>query len=406
MMPLQGVRIADFTRDLAGAFCPCLLGQLGAEVIKIESTLRPDPTRSLARFFGWKRGLTMEGLDSSMEFCHVNLNKLSVTLDLNHPKGMELARRIVAMSDVAVDNFRPGVMKKLGLDYELLSRVRPGLIMLSTCGWGATGPERSNASYAPIFATVGGLSQLTGYDDMPPPTVRTLPDATAAGMAAFSILTALVHRQATGEGQYIDFSSVENIISLVGDSVVEHSMTGVVPGPQGNRDESMVPHGTYRCQGDDRWVSIAVADGPEWQAVCHAVGHPEWLQDARYSGHQERLRNREKLDLLVEEWTLGRSAEEATAVLQGAGVAAVPVYNNDQLCQDPHLREREYFTQIEHPVIGKHTVFRPPWLLSETPAQITSPGPLMGEHNNYVLGELLGLSGEEIEQLAAEKVLV
>ncbi|MDP7240887.1 MAG: CoA transferase, partial [Dehalococcoidia bacterium] len=336
----------------------------------------------------------------------VNLNKLSVTLDLTHSKGMDLARRIVAVSDVAVDNFRPGVMKKLGLDYEVLSRVRPGLIMLSTCGWGATGPEKGNASYAPIFATVGGLSQLTGYDDMPPPTVRTLPDATAAGMAAFAILTALVYRQDTGEGQYIDFSSVENIISLVGDSVVEHSLTGAVPGPHGNQDESMVPHGTYPCKGDDRWVSIAVADGPEWEAVCHAVGHPEWLQDARFSSHQERLRNRQELDLLVGEWTMEHTAEEATAILQNDGVAAVPVYNNDQLCQDPHLLEREYFTQVEHPVIGKHTVFRPPWLLSETPAQITGPGPLMGEHNSYVLGELLGLSDEEIEKLAAEKVLV
>jgi crotonobetainyl-CoA:carnitine CoA-transferase CaiB-like acyl-CoA transferase len=405
-MPLQGVRVADFTRDLAGAFCPCMLGLLGAEVIKIESTRRPDPTRWLARFFGWKRGATMEGLDSSMEFCHVNLNKLGVTLDLTHPKGAELARRIVAVSDVAVENFRPGVMARLGLDYEALRRVRPELIMLSTCGWGATGPERANAAYAPIFATVGGLSHLTGYDDMPPPTIRTLPDSTAAGMAAFAILSAMVHRQATGEGQYIDFSSVENIITLVGDAVVEHSLTGVVPGPQGNRDEALVPHGTYRCQGDDRWVSIAVADGQEWQALCRAVGHPEWLQDARFGTLGERLRHREELDRLVEEWTVSRSAEEASALLQGVGVAAVPVFNNDQLCQDPHLRERDCFTQVEHPVIGKHTVLRPPWRLSKTPAQITSPGPLMGEHNGYVLGELLGLGQEEIERLVAEKVLV
>lgn len=405
-MPLHGVRVADFTRDLAGAHCPCLLGLLGAEVIKIESTRRPDPTRTLARFFGWKRGASMEGLDSSPEFCHVNLNKLSVTLDLTQPKGAELARRIVAISDVAVDNFRPGVMARLGLDYETLRKVKPDIIALATCGWGATGPERANASYAPIFAAVGGLSHLTGYPDLPPPTVRTLPDASAAGMAAFAIITALVHRQATGEGQYIDFSSVENIIALVGDAVVEHSLTGVVPGCRGNQDEALVPHGTYRCQGDDRWVSIAAADGPEWEALCRTVGHPEWLQDPRFNPHQERLRHREALDRLLGEWTAARTAEEASARLQAAGVAAVPAYNNDQLCQDAHLKERGYFTQVEHPVIGKHTVLRPPWLLSETPAAITSPGPLMGEHNNYVLGELLGLSQEEIERLVAEQVVV
>lgn len=405
-MPLQGIRVADFTRDLAGAYCPCLLGLLGAEVIKIESTRRPDPTRTLARFFGWKRGANMEGLDSSPEFCHVNLNKLSVTLDLTHPQGAELARRIVAISDVAVDNFRPDVMARLGLDYDTLRKVKPDIITLSTCGWGATGPERGYASYAPIFAAVGGLSHLTGYPDLPPPTVRTLPDATAAGMAAFAIITALIHRRATGEGQYIDFSSVENIISLVGDTVVEHSLTGVVPGRQGNRDEALVPHGTYRCRGDDRWVSIAVADGPEWLALCRAVGHPEWLRDPRFSNHQDRLSHRDELDRLLEEWTVSRTAEEVTALLQEAGVAAVPVYNNDQLCQDPHLKERDYFTQVEHPVIGKHTVLRPPWRLSETPAQITNPGPLMGEHNSYVLGQLLGLSQEEIDRLVAEKVVV
>ncbi|MEK7848592.1 MAG: CoA transferase, partial [Chloroflexota bacterium] len=361
----------------------------------------PDPTRTLARFFGWKRGASMEGLDSSPEFCHVNLNKLSVTLDLTQPKGAELARSLVAVSDVAVDNFRPGVMARLGLGYDALRKVKPDIIALATCGWGATGPERANASYAPIFAAVGGLSHLTGYPDLPPPTVRTLPDASAAGMAAFAIITALIHRQATGEGQYIDFSSVENIIALVGDAVVEHSLTRVVPGCQGNQDEALVPHGTYRCQGDDRWVSIAAADGPEWEALCRTVGHPEWLHDPRFNTHQERLRHREALDRLLGEWTAARTAEEASARLQAAGVAAVPAYNNDQLCQDAHLKERGYFTQVEHPVIGKHTVLRPPWLLSETPAAITSPGPLMGEHNSYVLGELLGLSQEEIERLVA-----
>ena len=406
MMPLHGVRVADFTRDLAGAFCPCLLALLGAEVIKVESTLRPDPTRQLARFFGWKRGATMEGLDNSMEFCHVNLNKLSLTLDLTHPQGTELARRLVAVSDVAVENFRPGVMTRLGLDYETLRRVKPDLIMLSTCGWGATGPDKANASYAPIFAAVGGLSDLTGYQDLPPPTIRTVPDSSAAGMAAFAILCALVYRQATGEGQYIDFSSAENIISLVGDAVVEHSLTGIVPQRQGNQDDTLVPHGTYRCRGDDRWVSIAVADGQEWKALGEAVGHPEWLRDARFSSLEERQRHREELDRLLEEWTISRSPEEVAVLLQGAGVAAVPVFNNDQLCQDPHLQERKCFIPIEHSVIGRFTTLQPPWWFSETPPEITSPGPLMGEHNGYVLGELLGLSPEDIERLVAERVLV
>lgn len=406
MMSLEGVRIADFTRDLAGAHCPGLLAQLGAEVIKVETSRRPDPTRFIARFFGWGRGAGMEGLDQSMEFSHINLNKLSITLDLTHPRGVELAKALAKVSDVVTENFRPGVMSRLGLDYPALSQVKPDIIMLSTCGWGATGPDKGYASYAPIFAAVGGLAHLTGYEDGPPVTVRTLPDASSAAMSAFAVMAALIHRQATGQGQHIDYSSVENIICLTGDAIAEYSLTGQVPGRGGNRDEQMAPHNTYRCQGDDRWVSIAVADEEEWRALCHALGHPEWVEDERFREAARRRQHLPELDRLIEQWTLTRTPYEVMEQLQQAGVAAVPVFNNDQLYQDPHLRQRGYFVEIEQPGIGKHTVLQPPWRLSATPARITRPGPRLGEHNRYVLGELLGLDEEEIARLEAAGVLV
>lgn len=404
-MPLEGVRIADFTRDLAGAHCPGLLAQLGAQVIKVETPRFPDPTRFLARFFGWSRGASMEGLDGSAEFSHLNLNKLGITLNLRHPQGVELAKALVRVSDVVTENFRPGVMARLGLGYPALCQVKPDLIMLSTCGWGATGPDKDYAAYAPIFAAAGGLSHISGYEDGPPVTVRTLPDASSAAMAAFAVMTALIHRQATGQGQHIDYSSVENIICLTGDVIAEYSLTGQVPGRCGNRDEQMAPHNTYRCQGEDRWVSIAVATEEEWRALGQALGHPEWAQDERFRDAPCRRQHLAELDRLIEAWTQTKTPHEVMEVLQGAGVAAVPVFNTDQLYHDPQVKARGCYLEMEQEGIGKHAVLQPPFHLSATPARIVRPGPRLGEHNRYILGELLGLGEEEIGRLGAEGIL-
>ena len=251
---LQGVRVADFGWVLAGPYATMLLGYMGAEVIKIESRRRPDEQRIAHR-----AGFSSE-LDASSNFLEVNFNKKSVTLNLSTPEGAELARQIVATSDVVVENMRPGVMNRLGLGYPDLSAVKPDIIMVSISGWGQSGPLREYTAYAPCFASFGGLAHLIGYADGEPNTGTSAMDARSGTAAAFAALMALNIRQRTGQGQYIDLASGEALSCLVGDATMEYVLTGQSPARAGNRDTMMAPHNCYRCQGDDKWISIAFMD--------------------------------------------------------------------------------------------------------------------------------------------------
>lgn len=399
-LPLEGVRISDFTWAWAGPYATELLAFLGAEVIKIESARRPDH----ARIRSLTLGLSTKHLDNSPVFNDLNLNKMSLALDLTQPKAIDIARKLVAVSDVVTENYRPGVMDKLGLGYDVLRKIKPDIVMLSSSALGAEGPESGYAGFAPTFAALGGAAHLTGYPDKRPVPLMGSSDLRSASTSAFAILVALYHRARTGEGQYIDLSSTETIAINISDAIIDYMMNGRVAVRKGNRDESMAPHNVYPCK-NNRWISIVIATEDEWHSLCKALGNPAWAEDERFSDAHCRWLNQDELDNLIGEWTVNYTHYEAMELLQKAGIAAVATLQGVELYSDPHLKERNVSVEVVHPNIGRRVALGPPWKFSATPARAKHCGPLLGEHTEYVLGGLLGLSKTEIEDLKEEGVL-
>ena len=393
--------MVDFAWAWAGAQATSILALFGAEVIKVESRRRIDHSR----IFSLTTGQWFDEPDRSPVFNDMNLGKLSANIDLSHPEGVALAKRLVAISDVVVENMRPGKIQALGLGYEELRKVKPDIIMLSSSARGATGPESGYIGYAPLFGALSGFSYISGYEGEDPIRLSGEIDLLSAATSAFAIMAALLHRQATGEGQYIDLSSTEATTVLMGEVLLDYFMNGRSQTRHGNDHPFMAPHNCYRCRGEDRWVSIAVGSDQEWLALCRAAGHPEWAEDPRFSTGLSRWRHRQELDRLIEGWTASLTPAEVTERLQAVGVAAAPSASSEELWADPHLRARGFWSEVEHPVLGRQVVISPVWRLSRTPLEVPGPAPLFGQHNEYVFGELLGLSREEIERLVREEVI-
>jgi benzylsuccinate CoA-transferase BbsF subunit len=398
---LKGLRIADFSWVWAGPLTTMLLAFMGAEVIKIESRKRLDQMRQGSI----TTGDSFSDFNASPIFNNANLNKKSVTIDLSRPEGTELAKKIVAVSDLTIENMRPGVMDKLGLGYKDLVKVKPDIIMLSASGFGSSGPYREYAGYAPIFAAFGGLAYLTGYEDGEPNTMSGVMDLRVGTVSAFALLAALIHRQKTGEGQYIDLSSSECISALVGPQLMEYTMNKRSPFRSGNQDSIMAPHNCYRCKGNDKWISIAVATDEEWNAMCRAMGNPAWTRDEAFTDIYSRWKNRTKLDELIGKWTINYTHYEVMELLQSSGVAAMPSFSAEEILSDPHVKARGLINEVQHPVLGKKVVINPSWKHSETPARIHKASPLLGEHNGEVFGDLLGMSEEEVKKLEAAQII-
>ena len=399
--PLHNIRITEFTSAWAGPYATCLLGFLGAEVIKVESMARLDHSRLTA----FSTGKDFFTPNESSVFNNINLNKKSVTLNLKEPKAIEMAKELVKVSDVVVENMRPGVMPRLGLDYEALSEVKSDLIYLSSSACGQTGPDKTFVGYAPNFASIGGISYNTGYEDWPPSNLMGFIDLKSATTAAYSILMALCYHQNTGEGQYIDLASQETIAILNSDVLLEYILNQRVTGRHGNRDEIMAPHNCYPCRGEEKWIAIAVETEDEWRACCEVMRKPELSEDERFSDNYLRWQNQEQLDDIISDWTKDQDVYELMAILQAEGVAATPSCSVEDLFKDPHLKERGVFLQLDHPVLEKDWVVSPPWRLSETPASIRRHAPNIGEDNQNVFCGLLGMPKEEVEQLEKEKVV-
>jgi len=399
--PLDGIRIVDFTWAWAGPYATLLMAFMGAEVIKVESLSRLDHTRLRSLM----TGPTMGGPDHSTVFNEMNLNKLSLTLDLKQPRSIEIVKKLIKTADVVTQNMRPGAMDRLGFSYEVLRKIKPDIIMLSSSAVGGTGPERTYVGYAPNFAAMSGLAYVSGYPEGQPSTLSGAIDTRVATTSAFAVLAALNFRQRTGRGQHIDLASSEAISCLAGNVFMDYTMNQRVRERNGNRDELMAPHGCYPCRGEDRWATIAVSTEEEWRAFCNTLGNPHWTEDGRFIDASSRRQNQEELDRLVSEWTRRHTDYEVTDILQRAGVAAAPTLTGDMVAKDPHVRERNILVEVEHPELGERLVVGPPWKLSSTSARVRRPAPLLGEHNQYVLGELLGMSQDEIEQLVEERVV-
>ena len=409
-LPLANYRVVDFGTAWAGPMAAQLLADLGAQVIKVESRARLDGLR-LGRpivgedIAGGDRGLWPE---LQPVFHGINRNKLSVTLNLKTAEGLALVRQLLAGSDVALNNYSPGVLQRLGLDYPQLRRLRPDIILVSMPALGETGPLRDMLAYAPIIQALSGLMSVVGYDgDEPLVGELQAPwsDVVAAIHAALAAVAALRYRNLTGQGQFIEVAQLEATASLLGEAFLSCQMTGQVPRPQGNYDPAYAPHNNYPCAEPDRWVAIAVGSQEEWQAFCAALGRPPWTAEARFADLLTRLEHRQDLDTLVSRWTQQHTAQEITDLLQAHGVAAMPVMNIEDQFLDPHLQERQAYLDVEHPHVGAEWLYGMPWLLGETPGGIRAPAPLLGQHNGYVFQELLGLAADEVRRLEKVEVI-
>ncbi|MGE0820829.1 MAG: CaiB/BaiF CoA transferase family protein [Candidatus Binatia bacterium] len=401
-LPLEGIRVADFTWVWAGPFCTMHLAYLGAEVIKIESQSHFDLTRRLPICPpGIKPNVNRSGL-----FNQWSQGKKSVSINLTTPEGIAVVKELIAKSDVAVDNFATGVMERFGLGYTDLKTIKPDIIMASISGYGHTGPQKNYMAYGPAIAPLTGLSSLTGYVGGPPQEVGiSYGDPNAGINAAVAICAALAARQRTGQGQYIDVSLWEAVATLVPEGWMDYVMNGTQPARQGNRDLRMSPHNCFRCAGEDEWVTIACGTNEEWHALCQAIGQTSLAHDPRFRTAQDRKAHEDVLEQLLTAWTTQRSKWEVTQTLQAAGVAAFPTMTSKDLAEDRHLSERGFFTRLPHPELGTQTHTGIPWLLSQSPDGVRAPAPLLGQDTDQVMRDVLGYNDEEIARLKEARVL-
>jgi len=399
--PLEGVRVADFTWVWAGPFCTLQLAHLGADVVRVETKSRPCVTRLLPPWLDGKPGVNRSGY-----FNQYNQGKLSLALDLKHPRAVQIAQELVAKSDLVCENFAAGVMDRLGLGYEALRQVKPDIIMIAMSGYGATGPDREFVSYGPAQVPLSGMSSLTGYAGWPPMQVGiSYGDPTGGLHGAFAVLAALLYRERTGLGQFIDLSQQETSVAVLPEGVMEYTMNGTQPPRHGNRDPFMAPHGVFRCAGEQRWVAIAVRDDAEWQRLTRVMGRPALATDPGFFTLTARKANEDRLEALVTEWTLTQTPEEVTRVLQVARIPAFTALNSKDLAEDAHLRQAGFFVHLEHPEVGVRQHIGAPWRMSVSPSSVRQPAPCLGAHTDHVMSEVLGYSAEAIAQLRADKVL-
>jgi len=394
-MPLSGIRVADFSWVAAGPWCTRYLAIMGAEVIKIESQHRIDMTRSSGPFSDGIAGVNLSGY-----FNMWNQSKRSCTINLASEKGRDIARRLVKISDIVVENFSLGTMEKFGLSYSQLKQLRPDLIMLSSSGFGRTGPQKHYVAYGRNLQAASGLSYLTGYPGAEMGVTIIWSDYISALTNAFAILVALHHRRRTGMGQYIDVSMLEATAMQLPDAIMDYAMNGRNWSRMGNQSNTAVPHNCYRCLGDDKWVAIEVTS-EQWPDFCRAIGNLPWCHDMKFADLLQRLAHRDELDRLVESWTSQRTVEDVVSRLQRYGIAAGPSTDLEDLFADESLFDRRTLVRVAHPEAGVKVGPGLPWRMSRVLPDIQG-APLLGGDNRYVFCELLGMSEDEVATLAQE----
>ncbi len=402
-LPLRNIRVADFSWAAAGPYSTLLLSSLGAEVIKISSA------RARGGF------PTQRAADVDR---YLNYNKSGITLNLTTADGAELAKQLIKLCDLVIENYRPGTMRRFGLDYDELVKLKPDLVMVSSSSLGAQGPQSRYSGFAPIFGTMSGISHITGYAQGIPSELRLIVDYTVGQTAAYAALAALYHQRASGQGQYIDLASRDAMTSLMGEQLLDAQLNGDdsdarISPRMGNRDQIMAPHGVYRCKPalaetngiEDAWISIAIATQEEWEALCLVMGREEWLTDDRFSDAYKRWKNQEQLDRDINAWTVSYTAFELMARLQEKGVAAVPSYSARDLFQDAHLKERDFSQEVTEPSGKKYTVITAPWMLDGARLAPRRHAPGLGEDNRTVFEGLLGLPPPELDRLVVAGVI-
>jgi crotonobetainyl-CoA:carnitine CoA-transferase CaiB-like acyl-CoA transferase len=391
-MALTGIRVLDLTRVLSGPHATMILGDLGADVVKIERPHDGDETRGVVQYEG-------RSVDDEDYFYASNRGKCSVTLDLKHPEGQRVAFELASQADVIVENFTPGVVDRLGLGYERVSGSNPDIVYCSISGFGQSGPYRTWKGYDSIIQAMSGSMSITGEPDGPPLRAGLMiGDLSGALYAAIGILGALVHRGNGGGGQYIDISMHSSLVSLLSVSAAEYLANGRVPSASGAENPNRAPSKTQQA-GDGRYLHIMAATPNLWRAFCTAVELEELLDDPRFKEHADRLKNREELNEIIANRLKERSADEWLEILREAGVPCGPVLNVGEVLSDEHLAEVGMLQTMEHRRSGTLRTIGSPLAMSRTPARIRRPPPLLGEHVAEVLSTWLEYPEERIAEL-------
>lgn len=402
-LPLEGIRVVDFSMGWAGPVCTRTLADLGADVIKIEAVQYPDWWRGVDR----RRAYVQEQMyEKSVRYCIMNRNKRGITLDLTRPQGLALAKRLLADADLVVDNYSVEVLPKMGLGYDVLSKLNPKLVMMSMSAFGAGSSHRDCRAYGSTLEQGSGLPSVVGDPDGPPVMSHTaFGDAVGGLNGCAAVLTALIHAKLTGKGQFIDLAQIECMMPFAAPWITAHSIDGRQPLKYGNRHPDFVPHGCFSCSGSDNWIMVAVSSDAMWPKLATLLGRADWASDAKLKTGAGRRVIESEIEAAIAAWTAARDPEAAMKELQAAGIAAGVARLPIELLQDPQLRARGFIQQVDRAFIGKHPQPSMPFRENEAPFAIRRAPPTLGEHNNEILGGLLGLSEADIAQLTRDGII-
>ncbi len=395
--PLQGIRVIDFSMGWAGPLCTRTLADLGADVIKVEAIQYPDWWRGVDRRPAY---IDSEMYEKTVRFCVMNRNKRGITLDLTRPQGVALAKRLVAEADIVVNNYSVDVLPKLGLGYDVLRTLNPRLVMMSMSAFGADSVNRDCRAYGSTLEQGSGLPSVIGNPGGPPTMSHTAFGDPVGGLnGCAAVLVALIHARNTGQGQFIDLAQIECMMPFEAPWITVHSIDGVPPPRYGSRHPQFVPHGCFRCAGEDNWIMIAVTDAEMWHRLARLIGRPDWARDTSLKSAEARRGIEDVIETAITAWTLSRDADQAMSELQAAGVAAGVARLPIELLKDRHLASRGFLQDVERAFIGRHPQPSMPIREAASPYAICTAAPTLGQHNVEVLSELLGLSDSEIAQL-------
>ena len=386
-LPLQGIRVLDLSWIIAGPTATRFLASMGAEVIKVGSARRPDPST---------RGPAFQAYNQS---------KLYASLNLSKPEGLELVKRLLAISDVVIENFAAGVIERLGLGYDVVRAARPDIIMVASSGTGHFGPHTDYVAYGSLLQHYTGWNSISGHPNRAPVTGGLWADPWVGMELAMVTVASLNNRALTGEGQYVDFSMAEALSACLPEAVLDYQMNDRVKEPMGNRDDWYAPHGVYHCFGSDRWVAIAVTNGSEWAALCGLIGRSDLTSNLKYATAEGRRQFQDELGTAITEWTMQHEDIEAMRLLQQAGVPAGPSQDILRVFQEPQLSEAGYFNRVKTRDGEERDLPGLPWRFEGTQAPILTEAPVLGEHNDYIYGELLGLSQGVVARMVEEQII-
>lgn len=396
MLPLENVKVLSFGTGGVGPDACKIIGELGADVIKIESKDNLDFMRTIG-----------PDINNIGQFNEANRNKQSFGVNLKSDKGKELVSQLIKMADILVENFRGGVMKSLGFDYENVRRLNPEIIYVSSQGFGGGGPFSDHQAYGPMLSSASGMLSIWAQPDDPYPVGSNspLPDHMASKHVVIAALAALDYKRRTGKGQFIDMAQTEVAASLIGEHYLDYTFNKRTAKPMGNRSPYAAPHGCYACKGTDEWCAITVFTDEEWDSFCDVIGNPSWTEDPKFAGLLGRLKNVAELDEKVREWTATLDAHVVMETLQAAGVTAGVVQRAPDTLADPQLKWDNAFIELDHPVSGKRLYPGIPFHLSDASPLQSTPAPMLGQHTEEICRELLGMSDDEIKRLLDEDIL-